>query len=127
MRKSVRFGLGLVALTAVLSVNGIARAADAEAGEKDFKKYCTACHTVEEGKNRVGPSLFGVVGRPSGSISGFAYSPAMKAAGITWTADKLDTYLADPKATVPGNKMTFAGVKNEAERADLIAFLATKK
>ncbi|AWJ82122.1 cytochrome c family protein (plasmid) [Azospirillum sp. TSH58] len=102
---------------------GIASAQDADAGEKVFNQ-CKACHTIEAGgPNRVGPNLHGVVGRPSGSIESFKYSDAMKGAGLTWDEANLDKYLTDPKGTVPGNKMAFAGVKNEQARKDLIAFL----
>ena len=127
MRTFSKFGLGLTAALAVLAVGGNAYAGDAAAGEKVFKKYCAACHTTDEGKNRVGPSLFGVVGRHSGTVAGFAYSDANKNSGIVWTEDKLDPYLADPKGVVPGTKMTFAGIKDATERADVIAFLGTKK
>ncbi|WP_448204646.1 c-type cytochrome [Azospirillum sp. sgz302134] len=102
---------------------GIASAQDAEAGEKVFNQ-CKACHTIEAGgPNRVGPNLHGVVGRKAGSHEGFNYSDAMKNSGNTWDEATLDKYLTDPKAAVPGNKMAFAGVKNEQARKDLIAFL----
>ncbi|CAK0746330.1 cytochrome c [Azospirillaceae bacterium] len=120
-----KFGLGLVAVTAVLASASVARA-DNEAGEKAYKKYCAACHTTEAGKNRVGPSLAGIIGRTAGSVSAFAYSAANKDSGMVWTEDKLDAYLADPKAAMPGNKMTFAGIKDAAERAAVVAYLKTK-
>jgi cytochrome c len=102
-------------------------AADAANGEKQFKMKCGLCHTVEPGKNKIGPSLAGIVGRPSGSIEGFKYSPANKAAGLTWDVATLDKYLVDPKAMVKGTTMTFPGVKNDGERADIIAYLETLK
>ncbi|MEI6985498.1 MAG: cytochrome c family protein [Rhodospirillaceae bacterium] len=127
MRKFSKFGLGLAAALALLAVGGKAFADDAvEAGEKAYKKYCGACHTVEEGKNRVGPSLHSVVGRHSGAVAGYAYSAANTASGIVWTEDKLDAYLADPKAVVPGTKMTFSGVKDAEQRTAIIAYLKTK-
>jgi cytochrome c len=101
-------------------------AADAAAGEKVFKAKCAVCHTVEPGKNKIGPSLAGIVGRPSGSIEGFKYSPANQAAKLTWDEATLDKYLTDPKAMVKGTIMAFPGDKNETERADLIAYLKTK-
>ena len=105
------------------SFPGIASAQDAAAGEKVFNQ-CKACHTIEDGgPNRVGPNLHGVVGRKAASKEGFNYSDAMKNAGLTWDEESLDKYLADPKGAVPGNKMAFAGVKNEQARKDLIAFL----
>jgi len=103
-----------------------AQAGDASAGEKVFNQ-CKACHTVEAGKNRVGPSLHGVVGRKAGTVEGFNYSQPMKDWGMTWTPENLDKYLADPKAAIPGNKMAFAGVKSPEDRANVIAYLAQQK
>jgi len=125
MKKHVLFGL--VAGVALMAGVSSASAQDAAAGEKVFNA-CKACHTLEAGKNRVGPSLHGLIGRPSGSVEGFAYSPAMKNAGITWNDESLAKYLADPKGFVAGNKMAFAGVKKEDDLKNLIAYLneATK-
>ncbi|MGE5504794.1 MAG: c-type cytochrome [Actinomycetota bacterium] len=96
---------------------------DAEKGEKVFNQ-CKACHSVKAGENKVGPSLHGVVGRKSGTAPGFNYSDAMKKADLTWDEATLDKYLTDPKATVPGNKMAFAGLKNPDDRKNVIAYLA---
>ncbi len=99
-------------------------AGDPVAGQKVFA-ICKACHQVgEKAKNAVGPVLNGIVGRPAGSFEGFKYSEAMKASGLTWDAAALDEYLKDPKAKVPGNKMTYAGLKDDTKRADLIAYLS---
>lgn len=115
----------VVAAGIMLALPTVASAQDAEAGKKVFAK-CAPCHAVGAGaKNKVGPELNGLVGRASGSVEGFNYSPAMKGAGITWDETSLDEYLADPKKKVPGNKMLFAGVKDEVERGDLIAYLAS--
>jgi cytochrome c len=97
---------------------------DATKGATVFKQ-CMACHSVKEGENRVGPSLHAVVGRKSGQIAGFAYSAANKNSGLTWSADQLFTYLEAPQKTVPGTKMSFAGLKNPQDRADVIAYLKT--
>ena len=107
---------------------GTARAADgdAEAGQKAFS-VCKACHTVEAGgPNRVGPNLHGVVGRAAGALDGFRYSDAIKGAGFAWDEATLDAYLKDPKGAVPGNKMAFAGVKDDRKRADLVAYLKSQ-
>lgn len=93
-----------------------------EAGKKAFAK-CRACHSLDAGKNGVGPSLHGVFGRKSGTVEGYKYSDAMKNKGVSWNEENLEKYLEDPKAFVPGNKMAFPGVKKESEREDLIAYL----
>jgi cytochrome c len=103
-----------------------ALAADVEAGKVAFKK-CALCHTAEPGKNKIGPSLFGVVGRKPGSVDNFSYSEAMKNFDHTWDAETLDTYLADPRTVVPGTKMIFPGIKDKTEREDVIAYLETLK
>lgn len=86
---------------------------------------CQVCHAI--GKNLVGPSLKGVVGRHSGIMPGYNYSAANKNSGIVWTEDKLFAYLANPRAYVPGTKMSFAGLHNPQDRADVIAYLKTAK
>ena len=106
---------------------GQARAADAEGGERIFKAQCGACHAVEAGRNRIGPSMFGIVGRPSGTVEGFRYSAANKNAGLTWDTATLDRYLINPRETIPGTSMTYAGLRNEAQRADMVAYLGTLK
>ena len=100
-----------------------AMAADPAAGEKAFA-VCKACHKVGDGaKNGVGPTLNGVVGRAAGSVEGFKYSDAMTGSGITWDEGNLAEYIKNPKAKVPGNKMAFPGVKDDAKIADIIAYL----
>lgn len=100
-------------------------AGDAVAGKKAYAA-CGVCHAVVANKNGVGPSLFGITGKAAGSTPGFKYSDAMKAAG-KWTPEKLDAFLADPKKTVPGNKMPFAGIKDPKRRADIVAYIQTLK
>jgi cytochrome c len=98
---------------------------DVAAGERTFA-LCRSCHVLDEGVNRVGPSLHKVVGRKSGSVAGFAYSDANKNSGVTWTTDVLFKYLEDPKGFMPGTKMAFPGVKDAQDRANLVAFLESK-
>ncbi|HUN51491.1 MAG TPA: cytochrome c family protein, partial [Candidatus Sulfotelmatobacter sp.] len=86
---------------------------------------CAICHSSEEGVNKLGPSLHAVVGRASGSIADYPYSDAMKAANRVWDAQTLDIYLTDPRALVPGIKMTFPGLKDPSDRANVIAYLRT--
>lgn len=88
---------------------------------------CAACHAIKPATNGVGPTLFGIVGRKAGAVEGYAYSPAMKAAGLTWDEATLDTYLADPRAKVAGTKMVYAGQPDAAKRQEVIAFLKTLK
>lgn len=97
---------------------------DAEAGRLVFRK-CQACHSLDAGKNLLGPSLAGVVGRKAGTAQGYDYSPAMKKADITWNEQTLDQYLTDPSKVVPGNKMPFPGLKADHDRADVIAYIAS--
>lgn len=120
-----------ILLASVLLISGgtvAAQAADGDAAAgKTVFNVCKACHTIEAGgPNRVGPNLHGIVGRKAGTHDGFSYSAAMKEAGFTWDEAKLNEYLKDPKATVPGNKMAFAGIKDDAKRANLIAYLASE-
>ena len=110
------------AAAATATMEYAAMTTDAAAGEKVFA-LCRSCHVLEDGVNRVGPSLYKVVGRKSGSVAGFSYSDANKASGVTWTTDVLFKYLEDPKAFMPGTKMAFPGIKNAQDRANLVAYL----
>ncbi len=103
-----------------------AAAGDAAKGAVVFNQ-CKVCHVTDKGVNRVGPSLFGVVGRKAGTVPGYNYSAANKNSGLIWTAAQLDPYLAAPQKVVKGTKMAFAGLKKPEDRANVIAFLATKK
>lgn len=123
----VRFLLASLGALAVAGVVSNVAFADenelAEQGEKVFKK-CKACHTLEQGgKSKTGPNLYGVIGRTSGTFEGFSYSDAMKNAKIVWDEQKLNEYLTDPKAAIPGNKMAFKGLSEEADRKAVIAYL----
>jgi cytochrome c len=104
-----------------------ARAQDAAAGEAVFKKNCAICHSTEPGKNKIGPSLAGVVGRKAGTVPNYTYSEANKKSGVTWDEPTLETYLQAPTKFVPGTKMVFAGLKNPEDRKNVIAFLKTQK
>jgi cytochrome c len=125
--KGHRMKLSFVAVAAAsLMVAGAAHAdGDAAAGAKVFKK-CAACHTATEPKNKVGPSLMGVVGRPVATVEGYTYSPDMKAFGAdgkVWDDALLDQYLKKPKVLVPKTKMAFAGLTKEEDILDIIAYL----
>jgi cytochrome c len=114
------------AVLGLMGLSTVSYAQDAENGSKVFKK-CMACHAIDD-KNKIGPSLKGIVGRKAATVEGFKYSDAMlaKAAeGVVWDEATLTAYLPDPKAFVPGTKMVFPGLKKPEEVTDLIAFLKT--
>jgi cytochrome c len=98
---------------------------DAAAGEKTFAQ-CKACHQAVEGKNGVGPSLWGIVGRTAGQVAGFSYSAANKGSGVVWKEETMFEYLEAPQKFMPGTKMAFAGLKKPQDRANVIAYLKTK-
>lgn len=95
---------------------------DPTKGKRVFNR-CKTCHTMEAGKNRIGPHLEGIVGRKAAAVEGFKYSDAMAGSDISWTVENLDAYLASPKKFMPGGKMAFPGLRKEDQRADVIAFL----
>ncbi len=96
---------------------------DYEAGRRVFAQ-CRSCHTIDAGAgNRVGPNLHGVFGREIGSAEGFTYSQAVQDANFTWTAEQLDHWLQNPQTFLPGNRMAFAGVRDETQRRNLITYL----
>lgn len=118
-------------MAAAATVPGVARAqGDAEAGQRVFNQ-CRACHTINEGgRNGVGPNLWGIVGRRAASIDGFRYSANMRevaTGGHVWTVENLRAYITNPKAVVPRGSMSYAGLRNEAQLNDLIAYLQAQK
>jgi len=121
MKKLILSALVVIASTAATSA---AFAQDVAAGKSSFNK-CLACHAIGAGaKNKIGPELNGLDGRKSGTVEGFSYSDANKNSGITWNEAEFKDYIKDPKAKIPGTKMTFAGIKNEKEVDDLWAFIS---
>ncbi|MGQ4274072.1 c-type cytochrome [Terrihabitans sp. B22-R8] len=111
--------------TALLVGTADGQAQDADAGQKVFA-VCRACHQVgPTAKNGVGPTLNGLFGRVSGTVEGYAYSPANKAAHLTWDEPTFTEFIKNPKGKIPGTKMAFAGVKDEQKIKDLIAYLHT--
>jgi cytochrome c len=107
------------------AVAGLLSGAKADAGQEGYKK-CAACHTANKGgENRVGPNLWNVVNRNLGGTPGFAYSEALKGKGGTWTWEALATYLNKPATAIPGNKMAFAGISDNQDLADMLAYLRT--
>lgn len=98
---------------------------DASSGAAVFAQ-CRACHVVDEGVNRTGPSLHNVVGSEAGSVGGFNYSDAISQSGITWTPEKLFQYLENPRRITPGTRMAFRGLSDPQDRADIIAYLQSE-
>lgn len=100
--------------------------ADLDKGQKLFRQ-CASCHLVDEsGTNRVGPNLHGVVGSPAGHVENFTYSKAMAESGIVWTPETVSAYIENPRAYVPGNKMSFAGLRKEEDRINVIAYIMSQ-
>jgi cytochrome c len=135
MEKFMRAVIACAALS-LLMMNGVAfaqsdiearlQAADAQAGQKVFRK-CRACHTIEEGgPNRHGPNLYGIYDQPVAGAEGFRYSDAMKEYGGEWTPERLDAYLENPRKVVKGTKMVFPGIKDADDRANLIAYMKSQ-
>jgi len=109
---------------AALVLAGSARAdGDAARGEARFAE-CGSCHLLDKQADSVGPSLYGVFNRKAGTLADFRYSPALRRSGIVWDEHTIDTFVADPQAVVPGNRMPYAGLTDPAARADLIVYLA---
>lgn len=112
-----------LAAAALLATGTGAIAQDAEAGQRVFSQ-CRTCHQVgETARNGVGPHLNGLFLRKAGEVAGYNYSEANKSSGAMWSEEFFAKYIADPKGVMPGNKMTYAGLKNETQVRDLTAFL----
>lgn len=106
----------------ITDASGAKLSGDTARGQTVFKK-CQQCHSSVEGKNGTGPSLYGIVGRPAGSIPNFRYSEANKTSGITWSEQEMFVYLENPKKRIPKTIMAFAGLPKAQDRADVIAYL----
>ncbi len=117
--------LAATAIAAGLAIAPALADGDAKKGEKVFRK-CKTCHEISEPKNKIGPHLVGIIGRPAGSVEGFSYSDAMKNSGLTWDVETIAKYMADPKGFIPGNKMVFVGLKKESDVEDLLAYLSAQ-
>ena len=114
---------GLIGSVGMALMMASAQAAgDEKRGEQVFNQ-CKPCHSLEPDKNGVGPTLHGLFGRKAGTVPGYNYSAALKNSGLVWNEDTLKQYLSDPHKFIPGDKMMFAGIKNEDQLDDLLAYL----
>jgi cytochrome c len=109
-------------LLAPILVPDTAVGRDVAAGERLFRQRCGACHTVQSGQNRMGPHLAGIIGRKAGSVDGARYSQGMRDLAVTWDAAQLNSFLANPRAVVPGTTMTVS-VPSEADRTNIVTYL----
>lgn len=128
--KPARSVLMALAAAAALSLGGNLALADDNAkiikkGKRVFNK-CKTCHFIDKEKNKIGPHLIGIIGRPAGTVDGFKYSDAMKNSGVVWTEEEILAYVTKPKEYIPGNKMVFAGVKKEKQRLQLMAYIKSQ-
>ena len=122
--KKTTFALASSVAVILVAGSASAQSGNEARGERLFNQQCKACHTLDkDGARTVGPNLHGLIGRKAGSTEGFSSSDAMKASGIVWDDKTLVEYLKDPKGRVPGTKMVYIGLKQEAQQADMIAFL----
>ena len=120
---NLRLGTGLAVASILTAVAPVWSAPEADRGQRVFGA-CAACHSLEPNRSMTGPSLAGLWGRKAGSLPSFPrYSSALQASGIVWNDKTLDDWIKDPQHLVPGNDMTFEGIKNDQQRADLLAFL----
>jgi cytochrome c len=126
MRQVILGGL-LVMGSVFLGAASAQAAGDAAAGKELFTKKCSICHSPVQGQNKIGPSLYGVVGRKAGTAADYTYSDAMKNANRTWDAATLDDYLVNPRQKIPGVKMIFVGLPEATDRQNVIAYLSTLK
>ncbi len=124
--KKIGFLATALAVGVMISGGSTLAAGDVAKGKKVFKK-CKICHAVKKGKNKIGPSLFGVVGRKAAIAKGFRFSKAMKKSKLTWDEATLDKYLKNPRKAVKGTRMVFPGLRSKKDRANVIAYMKTLK
>ena len=121
MNKFIKYFFVITGILTVMLIFSIANAADPVNGKKVFKK-CAACHSLQEGKNKIGPPLNNLLGRKAGSVEGYKYSKAMKNSGVVWDEESLDKFLTKPRKFIKRTKMSFWGIKKKSLRDDLISF-----
>ena len=118
-----RLGFGVMLGCGAVAVLGVAQASSVAQGKAIFDAQCAACHSVKPGVNGIGPSLYGVYGKPAAHVAGFAFSAALTNSHLVWNKVTLSKFLADPQALVPGTKMPYLGLPSAKKRAEVIAYL----
>ena len=121
MNSLIKYIFIIIGMILIILTVSIANTADLVKGKKVFKK-CVACHSLEEGKNKIGPPLNNLLGRKAGSVKGYKYSKAMKNSSVVWNEESLDKFLTKPRKFIPKTKMSFRGIKKKSLRDDLISF-----
>jgi len=121
MYSFIKYILVVIGMIIIILTVSIANTADPVKGKKVFKK-CVACHSLQEGKNKIGPSLYNLLGRKAGSVEGYKYSKAMKNSDVVWDEESLDKFLTKPRKFIKKTKMSFLGIKKKSLRDDLISF-----
>ena len=121
MNSLIKYIFIIIGMILIILTVSIANTADLVKGKKVFKK-CVACHSLEEGENKMGPPLNNLLGRKAGSVKGYKYSKAMKNSGVVWNEESLDKFLTKPRKFIPKTKMSFRGIKKKSLRDDLISF-----
>ena len=122
MNSFIKYVFIVIGMIIIILTVSIANTADTVKGKKVFRK-CVACHSLQEGKNKIGPPLNNLLGRKAGSVEGYKYSKAMKNSGVVWNEESLDKFLTKPRKFIPKTKMSFRGIKKKSLRDDLISFL----
>ena len=122
MNKFIKYFFVITGILTVMLIFSIANAADPVNGKKVFKK-CAACHSLQEGKNKIGPSLHNLLDRKAGSVEGYKYSKAMKNSDVVWDEESLDKFLTKPRKFIKKTKMSFRGIKKKSLRDDIISYL----
>lgn len=121
-----REAFAILALAACAAAPALGQDDAIEEGERLYQRLCATCHSLEEGRNLVGPSLHDVVGREAGIVEGFRYSSAMQEADITWVPEEIKAFIEAPREYLPGTRMAFTGVRDEEDRDAIVAYLASE-
>lgn len=123
----IRYSIFAIVVLQVLDASSAQAAGDPVKGATIFRR-CATCHSAQEGgPNKIGPGLFGVIGRKVASLSGYMYSMAMESADFVWTEDKLISFLTRPQQVLPGTRMPFSGLSNAEDASNIVAYLASLK